>query len=122
MNHVEITKKLSPCGCEEKYQVRLYGHHPHNYISAFKIEKPTGALEGELNSLAGNGFYEFIGPHIRAIYEACQVQVLTAEVLASHWRLLTFKLRRYARAEITGSRTSAEGREFTLFRLTAKEP
>lgn len=121
MSHVEIKHTTCEGKCRDYYQVRLYGHHKDNYISVFRIERPVWSNKGELNSLNGKGFYDHIGPHVKEIYERCMVTELEFDVLASHLRLVQYKLRRYAVMNVVKTFVSAEGREFYVVKMTVKE-
>lgn len=120
MGHVEISHFSCEGGCREFYQVRLYGEHRDNYVSAFLIQRPSGSDVGELGSLAGPGFYRLIGSHIRQIYKETCVVELKVKVLSSHSRLMQRVLRDYLNLEVIGSETFL-GRQFTLISMTLKE-
>lgn len=122
-SHVEITEWTFD-GEEigwKFYQVRLYGHHQDNYVSAFLIHRRTSSNKGKLGSLAGKGFYDLIGPHIEEIYKFCGVDELEVEVLANHWRLLQRRLRNKVSMELVELKTSKEKREFSVVRMLLKE-
>lgn len=120
MSHVEIEKWTCEGMCRDFFQVRLYGKHKDNYVSAFLIQKKAWTSKGKLGSLAGSGFYALIGPHVKEIYDYCRVTELEFNVLSSHFRLLKYKLKKFADIIEAGTEVS-KGREFTVVRMTVKE-
>lgn len=118
MSHVEIESEFITQG-REIHTVRLYGHHPDNYVSAFRIDLKEGTHW--LNSLAGSGFYKLIGPHIKGIFEQVGATKLHAKVLASHDLLIKRALRAFTNYEVLGQEIGSKGRKFSIIALTVRE-
>lgn len=118
MSHVEIESEMITEG-REIHTVRLYDHHPDNYVSAFRIDLKEG--KHWLNSLAGSGFYRLIGPHIKEIFETIGAIKLHAKVLGPHYLLIKRALRAFVNLEVLGEEFGSLGRRFTVITLTVKE-
>lgn len=115
MSRVEIEHRR--CEDMHHYTVRLYDHHPDNYISIFTIDRKPGSFEGELHSLNGPGFFRFIADHVCDIYARTEVKVLYADVLRSNRVMIRRSLSEVLNIKDIGTKEK-DGRTFTVIRMS----